>query len=232
MDQEDDYFIPLQDQKVFGAGIKRKRVTFVPAATTSTLPVSGSQSANIGERYLSIVLQQGSEDASRIPERAKSGSPLNAERQLVSTKAPVCEICHGEIQGGEVSATVDTKSHEASIAHQYCLSHSYPPSHLDRNRKGLKYLSSYGWDPDSRVGLGAAGDGILVPIKPKLKNDTVGLGVERMGKREQDRYVANKVQKLDAKQVRKKEQEKRKCQERLQDVFYRDVDLEKYLGES
>ena len=230
MTQEDDYFVSPQDQRVFGAGIQRRRVAFVPAARSSTPAVSGSTSADIGERYMSIVLQDGSEENSRTS-KIPSGSALNTRRQHSIYKAPICEICHAEIQDVEASAP-GTKSHEASIAHQYCLSHSHPPSHFDRNRKGLKYLSSYGWDPDSRTGLGAAGNGILAPIKVKIKNDTVGLGIERIGKSEQDRYVANKVQKLDAKRVRQQEQEKRKRGERLRDIFYRDVDIDNYLGQS
>lgn len=232
MNQEDDYFVLLQDQRVFGAGIKRRRVTFVPATISSTPTVSGSTSAGIGERYMSIVLPDDSEENSRTSEITSSGGPLDTGRQHSMSKAPICEICHAEIQDVEASAPGNTKSHEASIAHQYCLSHSHPPSHFDRDRKGLKYLSSYGWDPDSRAGLGAAGNGILAPIKVMVKNDTVGLGIERIEKSEQDRYVANKVQKLDAKRVRQQEQEKRKCGERLQDIFYRDVDINNYLEQS
>lgn len=232
MHQEDGHFISLQDQRVFGAGIKRRRVTFVPAARSSTPTVSDSTSAGIGQRYMSIVLQDGLEENNRTSKITSSDSALNTGRQHGIYKARICEICHAEIQDFEASALGDTKSHEASIAHQYCLSHSHPPSHFDRNRKGLKYLSSYGWDPDNRAGLGAAGNGILAPIKVKVKNDTVGLGIERIGKSEQDRYVANKVQKLDAKRVRQQEQEKRKRGERLQDIFYRDVDIDNYLVQS
>ena len=228
--QDNDYFIPLQDQSVFGVGIKRKRVTFVPATTISNPKVPDSTSAEIGEYYLSVVLKNNSVKKSKVRERTTSESPLNEIQQQSSSKVIICDICHIAIQDDEGSTRVNTKGHETSIAHQVCLSHSYPPSHLDRNRKGLKYLSSCGWDPDGRVGLGAAEDGILAPIRAKIKNDTVGLGVKRKGKGEDERKITPKVQKLDAKKVRKKEYEIKKHQEHLQDIFYRDEDIEKYLG--
>lgn len=126
------------------------------------------------------------------------------------------------------ASTGDIKPHETSLVHQVCLAHSHPPSHLDRNRAGVKYLSSYGWDPDSRLGLGAKGEGVRVPIKAKVKNDTVGLGVERAISKGQ--VVAKKVERLDAKGLRRKELEGKKREKRLQQMFYGADDVEKYLG--
>ena len=109
-----------------------------------------------------------------------------------------------------------------------CLTHSYPPSHLDRSRQGLKYLSSYGWDPDSRQGLGITGEGIRAPIKAKFKNDTVGLGVRIKGYKKAPRTTA--VERKDAKQVRRMDMKERRTRERLQEMFYGSDDVEKYLG--
>lgn len=108
-----------------------------------------------------------------------------------------------------------------------CLKHSHPPPDFDRTRPGLKYLSSYGWDPDSRLGLGASGEGIRAPIKVKIKNDTLGLGIEL-----QDGVKAQikKKESLNAKQARRKDSENKKKGEKLQELFYGNDDLQKYLG--
>lgn len=95
----------------------------------------------------------------------------------------------------------------------------------------MKYLTSYGWDPDSRLGLGAKGEGILAPVKAKVKSDTVGLGVV-FPKGVDKRKMEKKVEKLDAKRVRKMEEEGKKRRERLQELFYRNDDLERYLGKA
>lgn len=227
--EEEEYFVPLQDQRVFGAGIKRKRVSFVPAATASQ-ESSTSISPKTGDHYLSIVLPRKnsrSEDAN--PPESLVDATSNTSTNKAQSGTSLCKICHLAIENDEQFSVISTKAHESSIAHQVCLTHSHPPSHLDRNRYGLKYLSSYGWDPDSRLGLGADGNGIRIPIKAKLKNDTVGLGAERIKKSEQAKKPADMVHKLDARQVRKKELEAKKMRERLQEQFYRDEDVELYL---
>lgn len=133
------------------------------------------------------------------------------------------------------------RPHEASLAHQLCLTHSHPPSHLDRTRHGLRYLSAYGWDPDSRLGLGAPGrEGIREPVKAKVKHDTVGLGVNSVdedwssSKRDKDKSAQGakpaKVVKLNAKQARKGHAEARKKGEMLREMFYRGDDVQRYLG--
>ena len=118
--------------------------------------------------------------------------------------------------------------HEASLAHQVCLIPSYPPSHLDRNRKGLAYLSAYGWDPDSRLGLGATGHGIRFPIKTKRKDDKMGIGM--VLPKEGDRRKKEKVEKLDAGKIRKLHEKDKKKGEKLRETFYRNDDMARYLG--
>ncbi len=226
-DEEDS--TPLEVQRLFGAGIKRKRVDFVPAGALSTAaPRETNLPTFTGDQYLSLVLKSGllskgpSETGADV-----SNEPENISQDQRGSKGAICEICNLPFNGSDDAIAAPTRPHEASIAHQVCLKHSYPPSHLDRERQGLKYLSSYGWDPDSRLGLGTTGEGIRVPIKAKVKNDTVGLGVEF---RELKNIPEEKMERLDAKKVRKKELEDRRKREKLQQIFYGNDDVEKYLG--
>ena len=93
-------------------------------------------------------------------------------------------------------------------------------------------LESQGWDPDSRVGLGADGNtGRLYPIRAREKKDRVGLG----GTVDIESAVAKakgKVEKLDAGKVRERDQEGRKKAEGLRNAFYRSEEVERYLGQS
>ncbi|OCL05405.1 hypothetical protein AOQ84DRAFT_441487 [Glonium stellatum] len=206
---EDTYTVPLKDQRVFGAGIKRKRVQFVPASTTSATTASTSRSSgsSLAEQYLSIVLPKTSETCSTsIP--------------APETPQPTCDVCNLPFQPGNTGVP-----HEASLAHQVCLKHSHPPSAIDRTRKGLSYLESYGWDPDSRTGLGASGEGILYPIKAKEKRDTVGLGAKTKLLKDGEPLVKKKPEKLDAGRVRKLEEEGKKKREKLQQIFYQNDDV-------
>ena len=91
-------------------------------------------------------------------------------------------------------------------------------------------MSSYGWDPDSRLGLGATGAGIRIPIKGTPKNDTADLGVDTKGDGKKRVVTAKKIEKLDAGRVRKEEERGRRKGERLREMFYRNDDVERYLG--
>ncbi|OCK86432.1 hypothetical protein K432DRAFT_1381 [Lepidopterella palustris CBS 459.81] len=210
---DDNYTLPLADQRVFGAGLKRKRVKFVPASTESATSISKPwDGASMAEQYLSIVLPKDLESDSASPSVPKSQT--------------VCDICNLPVTPGN-----KTVPHEASLAHQICLEHSHPPSAIDRTRKGLSYLESYGWDPDSRAGLGASGDGILYPIKAKEKRDTVGLGLKLKSSKTGDSVAKKKPEKLDAGGVRKSEAEAKKKHQKLQQMFYQNDDVLRYLGE-
>ena len=222
---EEEYFIPLQDQRVFGAGIKRKRVNFVhPEKPSTSTPPQSSPTGTSSDLYLSIVFNRP--DPSATNDLPSPSTPENSTQTFCpeASSTPLCTICSLPLQVPSTS----THPHEASLAHQVCLAHSYPPSYLDRTRPGFKYLTSYGWDPDSRLGLGATGAGIRVPIKGKVKNDTVGLGVE-FGKKGK-KVIDKKVEKLDAKKVRKMDEVGRRKGERLREMFYRNDDVERYLG--
>ncbi|CAG8954795.1 hypothetical protein HYFRA_00004720 [Hymenoscyphus fraxineus] len=244
-DEDDTYEIPLQDQRVFGAGIKRKRVKFVPSTSNdpaTRTPASNTSAKSVSDLYLKLVLPS---DPLSTDEKAVSpGQEPEKGAVTLKDKKPaipqVCEICNLPLSSDNASKSSNTDltdsppldskphPHEASLAHQVCLTHSYPPSHIDRNRKGLAYLSSYGWDPDSRLGLGASGQGIQLPIKTKPKDDKMGIGVVLPNESERRKKV--KTEKYDAGKVKKMYEKDKKKTERLREMFYRNDDVEKYLG--
>lgn len=219
MDQDEGYVIPLTDQMVFGAGIKKSPVKFVPPEPAdSTTKADTASGATVADLYRSIVLQE-------------SGSTDERREANAEVERAICGICNSSLKSGNSTVATPSNPHEASLVHQACLSHSNPPSHLDRTRKGLKYLSSYGWDPDSRLGLGAAGHGRLAPIRGKLKNDTLGVGFEEKLKKDKGGVVGvgKQMEKLDAKKVRKLEADGRRKRARLQEMFYGKDESERYL---
>ncbi|KAF2461103.1 hypothetical protein BDY21DRAFT_334335 [Lineolata rhizophorae] len=248
---DETYTIPLKDQRAFGAGIKRKRIAFVPASdpTSAAGAPRDIDGASVADRYLEIVLgKSAAKEVSALPAAPGEATAAESERRTNvqadggagaelrrPSSAPVaaaaeCDICKLPI----TSVAAGTIPHEATLAHQVCLEHSYPPSAIDRNRKGLAVLRAQGWDPDARAGLGVGGEGILHPIKVVEKNDTVGLGVDM--KKEKDGAAAvaaakKKPKKLDAGQVRAKEKEDRVRMEKLRRAFYQSDDVTKYLEE-
>ena len=242
-DDEDEYEIPLRDQRYFGAGLKRKRVRFVPS-TEQTQPIGSvslpttPKASSAADRYLAIVLGQSNtaerassapvgEQLTAEPSQAKEVDNLSENTSSEAKQSPddssalYCDLCHRNI-----AANTSRAAHESSIAHQISLQHSYPPSHVDRERKGLAVLQGHGWDPDSRLGLGAKGEGILQPIKAVDNPDKAGVGA-----RLAPAIVREKPVKLDAGKVRRLEQEGKKKAERLRNSFYMSDDVQKYLGE-
>ena len=232
-DGDDDYkYVPLTEQRVFGAGIKRKRIDFVPASTTGTSAIPSNPSTNMGNHYLSIVLPKA---VAVVEPKEQQDQPAESTESLAT-----CPICQQPVSKASRSAEKATpNSHESSIAHQVCLEHSHQPSHLDREHVGLKYMASYGWDVDGRRGLGAREEGIRAPIKVKEKKDTAGLRETADGEDDEDvaaskrkRHVVKKVEKpavLNARELKQKDIEDRKRMERLRQSFY-GPDLEQYLG--
>ncbi|KAG0157742.1 hypothetical protein PDIDSM_4927 [Penicillium digitatum] len=237
--EDEDYFLPPEQQRPFSSGIRRKRVQFPDA--------SSSSGVSIADTYLSIVMKQPVASTSPStptqrppapPIRIHSAPPTqNITRPPLPAAPEYCGVCNLALPSQAAADETDKKSrpHEASLAHQICLAHSHPPSHLDRTRSGLRYLSTYGWDPDSRLGLGASGrEGIREPIKPRVKHGTAGLGtgLDRDGDPLPPRPVPPaKVQKLNSKQVRNKVAEDKKRAERMRKAFYQNDEVLKYLGE-
>ncbi|KAL9582287.1 MAG: hypothetical protein Q9212_003376 [Teloschistes hypoglaucus] len=229
MEQSDDneYFVPLQDQRVFGAGIKRKRITFVAPSDSESSGISKIARPGAGDRYLSIVFGKNQENSEALSAPATEVASVNTVAGLDRSVQAICEVCKLPLSSDEVGWQ-QSSTHETTIAHQVCVSHSDPPSHLDRNRPGLKYLSSYGWDPDSRTGLGIGGAGIRVPIKAKPKYDTLGIGSSPASASVKANKPVSK--KLDAKQTREAEAKASRKRHRIQETFYQSEDVQKYLG--
>ncbi|KAL8640043.1 MAG: hypothetical protein Q9228_003001 [Teloschistes exilis] len=221
---DDEYLVPLQDQRVFGAGIKRKKINFVPPSSVEDSGISKAPKLGAGDRYLAIVFNKrlGDSEARWAPT-----SEVASANTIAGPGQALCEVCKLPLSSDEVGWQQNS-THETTIAHQVCVSHSEPPSHLDHNRPGLKYLSSYGWDPDSRTGLGIGGAGIRVPIKAKPKYDTLGIGSSAASAS----LKANKPvsKKLNAKQTREAEAKGSRKRHRIQEAFYQSEDVQKYLG--
>jgi hypothetical protein len=230
--EDDEYEVPLRDQRYFGAGMSRRLVRFVPSTSNEvvvqSLPATPSESA--ADRYLSIVFNKPA-----LAERSSSAPPLDGEVAEASTTDNAepkdaqddepnrtCDIC------GRLVTSADTAvAHESNIAHQICLKHSHPPSHLDRRRQGLAVLESQGWDPDSRRGLGVKGQGILHPIKAKENPEKAGIGMKLDDLK---RKAVEKPVRLDAGKVRLLEKDGKRRAAKLRDAFYRSEEMEKYLG--
>ncbi|KAE8354390.1 hypothetical protein BDV28DRAFT_131041 [Aspergillus coremiiformis] len=253
---DEDYFLPVEAQRPFGSGIRRKQVPFVRSSEQElnticrTAPAQSATSGpSIANKYLSIVLPKETQVSEPVTPTGQHISEDDGHRDMKAVRstpaspsvARRCEVCSLPIDGDESgpgSSVTSDRPHEASLAHQICLSHSHPPSHLDRTRHGLRYLAAYGWDPDSRVGLGVSGrEGIREPLKGRLKVDTVGLGAGVHGEREhgkgkgRDAVRPAKVQKLNAREVRKGHLEARKRGEKLRELFFQSDDVLKYLGQ-
>lgn len=222
-DSDEPEEVPLQHRRPFGSGLKRKRVVFVPASSSNPNSIDGTKpsepSKSVSDIYLSIVLPK--EEATKAV----------STHDTSVAKPDLCDICKLPMDEDSKAASTERASsrpHEASIAHQVCMSHSHPPSALDRSRMGLGVLQAQGWDPDGRAGLGASQQGISFPIKARPKNDTLGLGVKV------PKVIATKKkekpQLLDAKKVRKMVADDKKHHEKLRHQFYGNPDVEKYLG--
>lgn len=217
--------VPLHHMKPFGSGLRRNEIKFVPASNEEQTVTAESneqpRGQNVSTFYLNMVLKNSVVDTQTSSETEEAND------------VEVCEICkmpftsaapaNGKVSGAKSS------HHEASIVHQVCLTHSHPPSALDRNRKGLSILEAAGWDPDSRTGLGLSGQGVRYPINAKPKEDRLGVGVVVP----KDFHVKKQKEKpkmLDAKKVRKLAAEDRKRTDKLQQQIFGKVDLERYLG--
>lgn len=173
---DDDYDeIPLQHKRPFGAGLYRKpMINFVPANenhNVSNPSPDQSKEPSIAEIYLALVSKKKPSPSSPNTEPSKTETEAeNEDSQSESTT--LCEVCKIQVAPSERLA------HITSIPHQSRLPHSHPPWGLNRSRMGLSVLSNQGWDPDSRKGLGASQQGIQFPLKPRPKEDKLGIGLK------------------------------------------------------
>ena len=240
-DDDEAHTIPLQDQRVFGAGVRRQRINFVPSASAvvEADSMAASRNSSVANRYLSTVLQSkpshlGALEDTPSHTRESTQDDTDGVSQSFLDQAStqtICEICRLPVEKGwpnpGPTSEKPATAHATSIAHQYCLEASKPPSHLDRGHVGFKYLSSYGWDADTKIGLGATGQGIPAPIKGVMKNDTVGIGLV-LDKNANARPT--KPKRLNAKEARKMEARQKRSRAKMEELFYGSGDMQRYLS--
>lgn len=214
----------LQYQR--GFSLKRKRIEFVPqqqASATVARPIRDASA--VSDLYLNIVLpskalsQESATPTKTEHEQEQADEPTAGTQ---SSAPDTCPVCHLPLDN---NPSIRNPPHEASLPHQICLEHSHPPSALDRRRKGLRYLSSYGWSPDERRGLGAQGDGRLYPVQVKARGDNRGVGARLV-----NREVAPRVEKVDAGRARRMAVEEAARAERLRQLVYGRDDVNELLG--
>lgn len=224
--------VPLHHLRPFGSGLRRNEIKFVPASNEDSAITqqtnSKSSGLNVRDFYLNMVLKKTTSDGETSTKPASETEETDTEFCEVC-KMPLTSTSSTNSRLEKTSGSGKSSHHAASIVHQVCLTHSHPPSALDRNRMGLSVLEAAGWDPDARTGLGAAGQGVQYPIKVKPKEDRLGVGVV-VPKDFQVKKQKEKPKMLDAKKVRKMAVEDRKRTDKLQQQIFGRVDLEKYLG--
>lgn len=224
---------------------KRKYIQFVRESSSSSHGGSNSATRPIRQShtiYESIVLSKKKPQQTTDSTTA-SNSDTPADVASITTTddeaksefiCPVCNLAVGQAKDNSVAR------HEASLAHQVCLEPSHAPVAVDRTRRGFAYLNSYGWEPEERVGLGARGEGRLYAIQPRKKEGREGIGtatgsdsdefpntLEKKKKKKPDVAV---TETLDAAGMQKQERERRRKDRKMQNLFFGNDDVNKYLG--
>ncbi|KAK4193853.1 hypothetical protein QBC35DRAFT_480440 [Podospora australis] len=202
--------------------------TNAASATPREDSTAGTHKQQLGGEPGSIIKQEPLEhEIVNLPQYpTTAGGGVNVKTEDNTEESPrLCLECNLPLPSPLTSLSLQT--HETSLPHQLSLPHSHPPSHLDRTRMGLTYLTQYGWDPDSRKGLGASQQGLTVPIKPKPKDNRLGIGIE-IPKGLPPPKPREKL--LDAKKVRKMAADEKRKGERLREELFGDGKIEKYLG--
>ncbi|KAL5612557.1 hypothetical protein BROUX41_004345 [Berkeleyomyces rouxiae] len=231
--------IPLHLKRPFSSGIRRQKVVFVEASlpdgtfSVAQNTTTNARDASVADSYLRLVM--GEKDGPKLETGADPGDAVpdgQAASTAESTGTPetlFCNICNITI--GTARGPKAWSDHEASLAHQLSLPHSHPPSALDRSRMGLNYLRAYGWDPDSRHGLGVEEQGMQYPIKPKAKDSSTGIGYKQDPAKPGPGGVAKaKPAVPTAKEKRKARQAEQEKARRLHDEFFAKDDVLRYLS--
>jgi hypothetical protein len=210
-DDPDVSTVPFVEQRAFGRGLWKNPVKFVSSAPEVQPATTSTNGKTMAEKYLAIMFPNG-------------------QPQPAPDAYPRCGICSEPVKEN------NQRTHYLSPAHQAALPRAPIPSAIDRTRMGLKYMAKHGYDVDARVGLGAAGQGMLFPIMPKEKRDNFGLGIDK--KEHVKRRALGgasrtdvKEGKLDAGKVRKLAQVEKRRHDKLQKLFYGNDEVEKYLGQ-
>ncbi|KAJ4990028.1 g-patch domain-containing protein [Stagonosporopsis vannaccii] len=212
-DDADISTAPFTSHSAYSRGLWKEPIAFVPAAPEAQpAPSNTTDGQSIAQKYLAIMFPNGQ------PTPAPDSYPL-------------CGIC------GDPVKEADHRVHFLSAAHQSALPRAPIPSAIDRTRMGLKYMQSYGWDVDARVGLGVRGEGMLFPLVPKEKRDKLGLGIDKKAEERRKRLVNGRgVAKsgeirLDAGKMQTLAKVEKRKHEKLQKMFYGNDEVEKYLRE-
>src|SRR5271168_498650 len=94
-EEDDEYFLPLEDQRVFGAGIKRKRIAFVPSSTLESVASTPTKAVatTSHDRYLSIIEKKRGGDAQSTEAQSPTATPIAEAPQNL------CPICHLPLSG-------------------------------------------------------------------------------------------------------------------------------------
>lgn len=210
-DDQDISTAPFAEHTAFGRGLWKNPISFVQAAPEApVLKTPTVDGQTIAEKYFAIMFPHG-----------HSGPEPEAY--------PLCGVC------GQPAKESDPRIHYLSPAHQAALPRNPTPSGIDRTRMGLKYMEKYGYDLDARLGLGAAGEGMLYPLVPKEKRDKLGLGINKKDYEKKSALGGAsaadvKAGKLDAGKIKKLALVEKKKHEKLQRMFYGNDEVERYLG--
>ncbi|PSN72708.1 hypothetical protein BS50DRAFT_568298 [Corynespora cassiicola Philippines] len=223
-DDDDISTLPFTQQPVPGVHRlwRRPPIRFVSAGAATTTAATPTKVFITAEQYQAII--------NTIPGKKPAQGPEKAQ-----PKYPLCETCGHEMR--EPTRNL----HYSSLNHMLSQPVKPVPSAMDRERVGYKILQKDGFDIDSQKGLGRNGEGMLAPIKPVVKDNTLGLGfkepksneppVDRHGNLITKPKPAPKIPlKTDAGAVRKRAREEKKRDARLRQEFYGNDDIEKYLG--
>ncbi|KAK6363476.1 hypothetical protein TWF730_000908 [Orbilia blumenaviensis] len=133
-----------------------------------------------------LSVSSGSSDGPDAPEGARIDGPASShsEDTVVRPAEAVVEPTM-ETPGGvdEICSTCNSRvtnweSHVRTTAHMFSSKHSKTPHHWNRQSEGYKHMVKLGWDPDSRDGLGAKGQGTRYPVKATPKKDNLGIGAK------------------------------------------------------
>ncbi|QIW99662.1 hypothetical protein AMS68_005180 [Peltaster fructicola] len=224
---DDEYEIPLVDQRYFGAGIKRKRIRFVTAQPAQDKESSLSRGQLTAEKYLAIVMgpKEKCVDVAQTNESLKSRGKdehqdiVETNSTPTSVRNTLCKTCLTYID------LADPQQHELSREHQRYQSRVRPSYHIDRQSKAFAMLQAQGWDPDEAPGLGPSGEGLTHPIIPSGRPERLGLGANPA-----EEKAKPKPAKLDVKQSRELAEQTHREKAKLWGLFNRSEELDKYLG--
>lgn len=210
-------------RRAYGSLLKAPRIAFVAEGSALETPgivrpKSTKPASEISNWYLNHVL--GKPASSSAPASTTASSRTSPQPSTPPTAESTASLIAAHSTSEELCPTCNTPLHEThntSVAHLCSLPHSHPPHALNRSSVGLKVLTSQGWDPDARVGLGKSGEGIRAPIKLAEKKGKEGVGRKVVvGEKK-----TKEVKMMGAKEARKHAEKERRARMALMAEFSR-----------